>query len=99
MKPTHRKPTHPGAFLRTIVLPAIDLTQQEISRRIEVSRNTISGILHERMRLSPEIAARLGRLLGIDAGVLLRMQVAYDLWEIDHAKDDLSWIEPVSSAA
>jgi plasmid maintenance system antidote protein VapI len=51
------------------------------------------------MLLSSEIAARLGRLLGIDAGDLLRMQVAYDLWEIDHAKDDLSWIEPVSSAA
>lgn len=99
MKPINRKPTHPGSFLRTIVLPTIDLTQQEISVRIQVSRNTISGILHERMRLSPEIAARLGRLLSIDPGVLLRMQVAYDLWEIEQTGDELSWIEPVSSAA
>lgn len=99
MKPTHRKPTHPGAYLRTIVLPAIELTQQEISERIDVSRNTISGILHEKMRLSPEVAAKLGRLLGIESGILLRMQVAYDLWQIEKSGEDLSWIEPISFVA
>ena len=34
MKPTHRKPTHPGAYLRTIVLPAVNLTQQEIAQEV-----------------------------------------------------------------
>jgi len=99
MKPKNRKPTHPGAYLRTIVLPAIPLTQQEMSKRIDVSRNTLSGIFNERLRLTPEVAAKLGRLLGFDPGVLLQMQVAYDLWEIEHSGKSLSWIHPISSAA
>jgi addiction module HigA family antidote len=63
MKKATKKPTHPGAFLRIVVLPAVNLTQQEISKRIDVSRNTLSGILNERLRLTPEVAARLGRLV------------------------------------
>lgn len=99
MKPSNRKPTHPGAFLRTIILPAVELTQQEISKRIDVSRNTLSGILNERLRLTPDLAAKLGRLLRVDPAVLLRMQSAYDLWEIEHTGKGLSWIKPISSKA
>jgi addiction module HigA family antidote len=95
MKPSHRKPTHPGAFLRTVVLPAVNLTQQEISQRIDVSRNTLSGVLHERLRLTADVAARLGHLLNFDPAVLLRMQVAHDLWEIEHTGKGLSWIKPI----
>ncbi len=99
MKPSNRKPTHPGAFLRIIILPAVELTQQEISKRIDVSRNTLSGILNERLRLTPDLAAKLGRLLRVDPAVLLRMQSAYDLWEIEHTGKGLSWIKPISSKA
>jgi addiction module HigA family antidote len=96
MQPSHRKPTHPGIFLGVIVLPGINLTQKEISKRIDVSRNTLSGILNEKLRLTPDVAARLGRLLTFDPATLLRMQVAYDLWEIEHSEDNLSWIKPIS---
>ena len=95
MKPSNRKPTHPGAFLRIVVLPAIDLTQLEISRRIDISRNTLSGILNEKLRLTPEVAARLGRLLRFDPAVLLRMQIDYDLWGIEH-EEGLAWIKPLA---
>ena len=99
MKPKKRKPTHPGIYLHTIVFPAVDLTQQEISQRIGISRNTLSGILHGKLRLSPDVAARLGHLLGFDPAVLLRMQIDYDLCVVEEANDHFSWIEPLYQTA
>ncbi len=94
MKPKNRKPTHPGLFLNDVVLPGVSLSQLEIAKRIRTSRNTISLLFNAKLRLSVENAARLGKLLGADDATLIRMQNAYDMWEVHH-KDDLSWIDPV----
>ena len=67
MKPKNRKPTHPGAFLRDIVLPQVGISQAEIAVRIHVSRNTVSLLLNEKLRLGVEIAVKLGKLLNTDA--------------------------------
>jgi len=99
MKPKNRKPTHPGVFLRDIVLPEVKLSQAEVAERIQVSRNTISLLLNEKLRLSVEIAVKLGKLLNADAATLLRMQTEHDLWEVAHGDDDFAWIEPIHAAA
>lgn len=37
-----RRPTHPGEILREDVLPALDITQGELAKRLGVSRLTVS---------------------------------------------------------
>ena len=77
-----RRPTHPGALLREDVLPALGMTQTELARRLGVSRLSVSELLHEKRALSPDMAMRLGKLLGTSPEGWLRMQTAVDLWEL-----------------
>jgi len=58
-----RRPTHPGAVLREDVLPALDMTQTELARRLGVSRLSVSELLLEKRALSLEMAARIAKLL------------------------------------
>ena len=85
-----RRPTHPGAILREDVLPALDMTQAAFAKRLGVSRLTVSELLHEKRAVSPDMAMRLGRLLGNGPEIWLRMQQTLDLWELakhgDYAK-------------
>lgn len=96
LRDPNRKPTHPGAILREDVLPELGMTQTEFARRLGVSRLTVSELLHERRRVSPEMAARLGRLLGTSAESWLTMQNAIDLWEVEQAQ--VADVEPIRAA-
>ncbi|MFA7346975.1 MAG: HigA family addiction module antitoxin [Desulfurivibrionaceae bacterium] len=93
-----RKPTHPGEVLREDVLPALGLTQQEFANRLGVSRRTVSELLHERRPVTPDMAIRLGKLLGNGPEIWLRMQQTLDLWELDRGQR-YSHIKPVEMAA
>ena len=95
-----RRPTHPGALLREDVLPSLGMTQTELARRLGVSRLTVSELLHEKRGVSPDMALRLGRLLGNGPDIWLRMQQAVDLWELEQARGrDYAGIEPLPKAA
>jgi len=79
----NRRPTHPGEVLREDVLPALKLTQREFADRLGVSRLTVSDILHEKRGVSPDMAIRLGKLLGNGPDIWLRMQQAVDVWTLE----------------
>lgn len=74
-----RPPTHPGAVLREDVLPALRMTQTDFARRPGVSRLSVSELLHERRALTPEMAARIAKVLHATPDIWLRMQAARDL--------------------
>lgn len=76
LRDPRRRPTHPGEILREDVLPALRLTQTEFARRLAVSRLTVSELLHERRALTPEMAARIAKLLRSAPEIWLRMQAA-----------------------
>ena len=82
----NRRPTHPGAILREDVLPALAMTQAEFAHRLGVSRLSVSELLHEKRALSPEMAARLGKLLNTTPQSWLAMQTALDLLLIETLK-------------
>jgi len=82
-----RAPTHPGALLREVVLPELGITQGEFVDRLGVSRRTVSEILHERRPVTPDMAIRMGRLMGNGAGLWLRMQQAVDVWALEKQGD------------
>ena len=94
-----RRPTHPGEILREDVLPALKLTQKEFADRLGVSRLTVSEILLEKRVVTPDMAIRLGKLLGNGPEIWLRMQQALDIWDLEQDQKRYRHIEPVATAA
>jgi len=76
-----RKPTHPGELIREDLLPETGISQSELARLMGVSRRTISEVIHERRRLTPDIAFRLAKVFNSTPEMWLNMQQAVDLWE------------------
>ncbi|PWR19580.1 HigA family addiction module antitoxin [Zavarzinia compransoris] len=81
-----RAPTHPGAALEDILLD-LDTPKAEIARMAGISRQHLYDLLACRKPVSPEIAVRLGKLLGGGGGPWIRMQAAYDLWQAERNVD------------
>ena len=93
-------PPHPGETLRDDVLPALALTVTDAAMALGVTRVSLSRVLNGRAGVSPEMALRLERWLGVDKGgraeVWLRMQAAYDLWIAEkNSKAVLKKIKPL----
>lgn len=95
----NRRPTHPGAILREDVLPALEISQGRLAELLDVSRLTVSQLLHEHRALSPDMAMRLEKLLGSSAESWLRMQEAVDLWEARQKPEKFATIKRLPAAA
>jgi antitoxin HigA-1 len=80
-----RKPTHPGELLREDLLPETGISQSHLADLIGVSRRTVSEIIHERRKITPDVAFRLARVFNSTPEMWLNMQQAVDLWEINRA--------------
>jgi addiction module HigA family antidote len=83
----NRCPSHPGALLREVVIPATGKTKTEIARLLGISRQHLHDILEEKKPLSPEVAVRVGKLFGDGPGAWVRMQGAYDTWHAERTVD------------
>jgi addiction module HigA family antidote len=92
-----RKPTHPGEVLREDILPALGMSQTEFARRLGVSRLSVSELLLEKRSLSPDMAARIGRLTNTSPESWLQMQAALDLWELQRDSRRYRHIEPIAA--
>lgn len=93
-------PPHPGETLRDDVLPALGLTVTRAANALGVTRVALSRVLNGRAAVSPEMALRLERWLGVANGgraeVWLRMQAAFDLWAAEKsARPVLRKIKPI----
>lgn len=78
-------PPHPGEALREDVLPALGLTVTDAARQLGVTRPALSRVLNGRAAISPEMALRLEKWLGVERGgsatAWLAQQSAFDLWQ------------------
>lgn len=74
-----KNPSHPGAFVREMVLEPLGLNVTEAARVLGVTRPALSNFLNEKASLSPEMAIRLDKAFGADMETLMRMQSSYDI--------------------
>ena len=95
---TRRRPSHPGASVR-IELEELGMSITEAARRLRVSRRTLSELVNEGRGVSPEMALKLGRFFGDGPEIWLRMQVAHDLWRVEHDEDAVREADRVEPAA
>ena len=84
---SERCPTHPGAFLREIILPALEMSKAEIASSLGVSRQTLHDLISERQKVTPTMACRLGAAFNTTPESWLKMQLARDLWEAKRTVD------------
>jgi antitoxin HigA-1 len=86
-------PPHPGLTLRDDVLPALGLSVTEAANQLGVTRAALSRILNGRAAISPIMALRLERWLGVERGgraaLWLAQQSAFDLWHAEQAMKPL----------
>ncbi len=93
------QPSHPGETLREDVLPALRLTVKDAAEKLGVSRQTLHAILFGKAAVTPEMAARIGKLCGNGPGIWLRMQQAHDLWRVEREMvDELAKIPTLRAA-
>jgi addiction module HigA family antidote len=92
-----RRPTHPGEILREDVLPALDMSQTEFAKLLDVSRVTVSELLLEKRALTAEMAVRIATLLKTTPESWLRMQEALDLWQVTQEPSKLAAVKPLPS--
>jgi antitoxin HigA-1 len=95
-RPPSASPHTSARWLREHVLPA---TQTEFARRLGVPRLTVTEMLLKKRGLSPEIAARIVRLLDTAPESWLRMQEALDLWKVNQNPEKVAAIQPIKAAA
>jgi antitoxin HigA-1 len=82
-----RCPTHPGEILREIALPSLGLPKTEIADHLGISRQTLYDLLGEKQPVTPQMAVRLGKLIGNGPLIWLNLQTAYDLWHARQSVD------------
>lgn len=92
-----RCPTHPGGFLREMVLTAISVSKVDIAAALGISRQTLYDILSEKQPVTPAMAVRLGTVFDTSAASWLKMQIAYDLWHAER-EIDTSKLHPLAKA-
>jgi addiction module HigA family antidote len=79
-----RPPTHPGVLFERDILPELKrqrCTVGEIAALLGVSRQTLHRVMSGAAAISPDMAARLGKLCGNGADLWLTLQARYDAWE------------------
>lgn len=78
-------PPHPGETLRLDILPALGLSVTEAAEQLGVARPSLSRVLNGHAAISPEMALRIEKWLGLENGgradLWLAEQACYDLWQ------------------
>lgn len=97
----NRPPSHPGAFLREIVLEGDKPTKAEFAAALGISRQMLHGLLTEKHAVTADMAVRLGHVLGGGPEIWLRMQRSHDLWHAERNVDTtkLTVLHQTSKAA
>jgi len=91
-------PPHPGEIIKNLWLEPMDISIKKAAEAMDISRNTLSNIIHKKGKVTPEIAVRLSMALGSSPESWMGHQVAYDLWQVEQYKNELQ-ISPLLAKA
>ena len=72
-------PPHPGEFILATYMEPYGLSCRYLAERLDVSPSTLNRILKQQSGISPEMALRPSKALGLKPQSWLTMRDAYDL--------------------
>jgi antitoxin HigA-1 len=74
-----KNPAHPGGFVKSEIVEALDLSVTDAAKALGVTRPALSALINERAALSSEMALRIEKAFGVSMDTLMRMQNSYDI--------------------
>ena len=74
-----KNPPHPGAFIRSEIIEAHELSVTDGAKVLGVTRQALSDLVNCKASLSPDMAVRLEKAFGVSMETLLRMQGSYEI--------------------
>ncbi|MEX2964246.1 HigA family addiction module antitoxin [Microbulbifer sp. TYP-18] len=80
-------PMSAGATLKYWQFADLELSQDEIAKRLGISRKHLSEVLNDKAPLSEELAVRIEKVFGFSAKVLMRIEMDYRLYHIRERDD------------
>ena len=78
-----KNPPHPGLHVRYDCLEPLGLSVTEAAKALGVTRQALNNLVNCRSGISAEMAVRLSKAFGGSPEVWLRMQMNYDLAQIE----------------
>lgn len=95
MIPDGGPPTHPGEMLLEEFLKPLGISQRQLARALRLSYRQVNDIVNERRQITPAIALRLTRYIGMSVGFWMNLQMAWDLYHAAQSEAEiLGEIEP-----
>ncbi len=80
-----RRPTPPGTMLREMYLKPRRVPVARFAEAVGCSRKHMSDIVNGRVRLEPDMAARIARVLGTSTRLWINLQASVDAFDADRA--------------
>jgi len=74
-------PPHPGEVLREMYFEPLGLTVTEAANALDVTRQTLSGLVNCKTSISIDMAFRLTKAFDTTPEMWIDMQSQYDLWQ------------------
>ena len=78
-----KKPPHPGLHARLDCLEPLGLSVTEAAKALGVTRQALNNLVNGKSGISPEMAVRLSKAFGGGPAVWLKMQMEYDLSQVE----------------
>lgn len=79
---TDRKPFTPGEILQEEFMDPLGLTQEDLAKRLGISRRRINEIIRGHREITPDTALRLSKAFRVSPELWLNLQQRYNLWTI-----------------
>ena len=83
-------PPHPGKSVRVGCLEPNNLTVTDAAKILGVTRQALNNLVNGKSGMSPEMAVRVSKAFGGTPDIWLRMQMAYDLAQVQKKAGDIS---------
>ena len=78
-----KNPPHPGQHVRHDCLEPLSLSVTAGAQALGVTRQALNNLVNGKSGISPEMAVRLSKAFGGGAAMWLRLQMDYDLEQIE----------------
>lgn len=93
--PQYGPPTSPGEMLLEEFLKPLGISQRQLAHALGLPYRQVNDIVNERRQITPAIALRLTRYIGMSVGFWMNLQIAWDLYHAAQREaETLSQIEP-----
>ena len=99
MKQATRKPTSVGDILLYEYLEPLDLKINDLAEMLNVHRNSVSALVNNNRKLTPDMAFRLAAVFDTSNAFWLNIQNSLDIWEIENdarTQEELSRVVSVA---